>query len=145
MARGAVKVFTGFVDDAGHFALDQRGAFTAYASQFKGKEVELTIREKKAQRTLNQNRYWWAVPVKILAEECGYTPSQMHYALLGECFGYTEGPSGKPVPVRPSSSELNVGEFQKLIDWVLDWAPAELNCVIPAPTDPRAHALMEEE
>jgi hypothetical protein len=103
----------------------------------------LSLREWKHQRTLSQLRYWWAVPVKILADECGYTPSQMHYALLGECFGYTEGPTGKAVPVKPSSSDLNVGEFTKLIDWVLDFGPNELGCVIPSPTDPRAHALME--
>jgi len=138
------RSFKGFVDDDSNFALDDRQAFLEFVKRFKGREVEVTVREWKRQRTLNQNRYWHAVPVKILAEECGYTHSQMHYALLGECFGYTEGPSGKPVPVKPSSSELNVGEFQKLIDWVLDWAPSELHCVIPAPTDPRAQQLMEE-
>lgn len=138
------RTFKGFVDDSGHFALDDRKGFISATADFKGKEVELVLREWKRPRTLNQNRYWWAVPVKILAAECGYTPSQMHYALLGECFGYTEGPTGKAVPVKPSSSELNVGEFTKLIEWVLDWAPAELNCVIPPPTDPRAQQMMED-
>lgn len=95
----------------------------------------LTLKPTKAQRSLDQNAYWWAVPVEILAEHCGYTPAQMHYALLGECFGYTPGPTGHPVPNVPSSSELNTAEFTKLIDWVLTWAPTELGVVIPAPDE----------
>lgn len=89
-------------------------------------------------RTLDQNAYWWSVPVKILAEHCGNTDSQMHYALLGECFGYTTGPTGQPVPVKPSSSDLTVQEFTHLIEWVLTWAPTELGVVIPAPNEDAA-------
>lgn len=93
-----------------------------------------TLRLKRgAKRSLDQNAYWWAVPVKILAEHCGYTDTQMHYALLGECFGFVEGPAGHPVPVKPSSSELTVDEFKHLVDWVLTWAPTELGVVLPEP------------
>lgn len=96
-----------------------------------------TLRMKRGstKRTLDQNAYWWAVPVKLLAEHCGYTDSQMHYALLGECFGYTAGPTGQPVPVKPSSSDLTVEEFTHLIEWVLTWAPTEMGVVLPAPNE----------
>jgi hypothetical protein len=100
-----------------------------------GHDVEFTIKRKRSQRSLDQNKFWWAVPVAILAEHCGYTPSQMHYALLGECFGYLAGPTGQPVPNVPSSSELSVDEFSRLIEWVLTWAPSELGVSIPAPNE----------
>ena len=89
----------------------------------------------QTKRTLDQNKFWWAVPVRILAEHCGYTDTQMHYALLGECFGYGAGPVGHDVPNKPSSKELTVEEFRQLIDWVLVWAPSELGVLIPEPGD----------
>ena len=89
----------------------------------------LARRGGSSQRSLDQLRYWWAEPVKRLADHCGYTDSQMHYALLGECFGYTEV-MGHAVPVKPSSSDLTVEEFSQLIEWVLTWAPAELGVAV---------------
>ena len=72
----------------------------------------------------------------MLAEHCGYTPAQMHYALLGECFGFVQqNAGGLTVPVKPSSSDLSVDEFSRLIEWVLVWAPSELGCVVRTPAE----------
>jgi hypothetical protein len=73
------------------------------------------------------------VPVRLLAEHCGYTDDQMHYALLGECFGYIDGPKGTKVPRVAGSSKLSVEEFTRLIEWVLVWGPAEMGLEIPSP------------
>jgi len=104
--------------------------FRALLEKHAGKRIAVAIRKPRAKRSLDQNAYWWAVPVKVLADHCGYTDNQMHYALLGECFGYVAGPTAVVVPVKSSSSELSVEEFTKLIDWVLVWAPSELGCVL---------------
>lgn len=133
--------FAAFVDDDGVFALDDKGTFKREIQQFKGCEVTVTVKRKEHRRSLDQNRYWWAEPVKRLADHCGYTDAQMHYALLGECFGYTTGPTGQPVPVKPSSSDLTVAEFTQLIEWVLTWAPAELQVeIMPPQTWQERHA-----
>lgn len=129
------KAFLGFVDDDGKFALTEPRAFRAHLQDLKGQEVVLMVKPRPRKRSLDQNAYWWAEPVKRLAEHCGYTPSQMHYALLGECFGYSNGPTGQPVPNKPSSSELTTQEFSQLIEWVLTWAPAELGVRIMAPNE----------
>lgn len=137
--------FTGFCDDAGKFALDNRRAFLNYiAAKFKGHEVVVTVTKKVAKRTVDQNAYWWAVPVKIMAAELGYTDNQMHYALLGEHGGYKVGPTGQPVPNIASITDLNREQMAKLIDWVLDWAPSELNITIPPP-DPKWKEKREKE
>jgi hypothetical protein len=103
--------------------------------EFAGKPVEVIIRAPRSKRSLDQNAFWWAEPVRLLAEHCGYTDSQMHYALLGECFGYLAGPAGQAVPAKPSSSDLSVDEFKHLIDWVLIWGPSEMGVVIPSPEE----------
>lgn len=110
-----------------------KSALRALLRGVKDGKYVLTLKPYRAQRSLDQNAYWWAVPVKLVAEHCGYTPTQMHYALLGECFGYKAGPFGEAVPNVPSSSDLTTDEFAKLIDWVLTWAPSELGVVIPEP------------
>ena len=137
-----MTAWRGFVDDAAVLTLDDRKAFAKSLEKLTGCEVAVTVTQRRHARSLDQNAYWWAVPVKILAEELGYTPAQMHSALLGECFGYKAGPLGNAVPNRPSSSDLTVPEFSHLIEWVLDWAPSTLNIVIPAPTDPLGQELV---
>jgi len=128
----------GTVDAQGKLHIDGKRDLDRYLRTLAGKEVELVVKRKVYKRSLDQNAYWWSVPVRILAEHCGYTDAQMHYALLGECFGYVAGPQGKPVPVKPSSSDLSVEEFSRLIEWCLDWAASELGVYIPAPDKQRA-------
>ena len=123
------------VTDAGRLEPHNLKSFREAVHRLPAGEYWITVEPRKVKRSLDQNAYWWAAPVKILAEHCGYTDSQMHYALLGECFGFTAGPTGQPVPVKPSSSELSVDEFKQLIDWVLVWAPSELGVVIPEPNE----------
>ena len=125
----------GVITERGTLAIRDRDAFVKAMAQLPQGEYWITVERKKAKRSLDQNAYWWAVPVKILAEHCGYTENQMHYALLGECFGYTSGLNGRPMPVKPSSSDLSVEEFTHLIDWCLTWAAAELGVIIPNPNE----------
>lgn len=126
--------FTARVTDQGHLLIDNHAGFTAAVSRFRGRDVVVRVERKKHKRSLDQNAYWWAVPVETLAEELGYTRPQMHYALLGECFGYRPGPAGTAVPIKPASSDLSIEEFSHLIDWVLTWAPAELGITLEPPS-----------
>ena len=50
-----------FVDDAGHFALDDRKGFLAYlARTFLGQEVVLTVQPRSQLRSLRANAYYWS-------------------------------------------------------------------------------------
>ena len=131
MSRGVISLGTVTLDG---FHLDDKDGFKKAVARLPLGRVRVSVDIIGDKRSLDQNAYWWAIPVKLLAEHCGYTDAQMHYALLGECFGYTAGPTGKAVPVKPSSSDLTVAEFKQLIDWVLTWGPSELGVVIPDPS-----------
>jgi hypothetical protein len=106
---------------------------TVRVPQWAGQLVTVRPVGQRRQRSLDQNAYWWAVPVAIIADYCGYEPEQMHYALLGEWRGYADGPVGPPVPRCASSSKLTTSEFTELIDWVQRWAAQELDVQIPSP------------
>ena len=127
--------FTAYVDVHGTLKINDYKEFRRLMqTKYADTTVLVHVDKRKNKRTLDQNAYWHAVPVKELAEHCGYTPSQMHYALLGECFGYRAGPAGHVLPIKPSSSDLSIEEFSHLIDWVLTWAPAELGVTLEPPT-----------
>jgi hypothetical protein len=111
---------------------DREGLRAAVACMPDG-DACLTIGPPKRGKTHDQLAYWFAVPVPLIAEHCGYTERQMHYALLGECFGYSPGPMGTPIPNKPSIADCTVEEVTHLIEWVLTWAPTELGVIVPEP------------
>lgn len=132
------RIWPAFVDGLGNLLLEEQFAkFMGFLrARFRGQDVELIVRAKTKSQSREQRAYWWSVPVEILSEELGYTPAQMHYALLGECFGYREGFDGHAIPNVSSLTELDRARMAHLIDWVLDWAPSQLNIRIPEP-DPK--------
>lgn len=128
-----VPIFSGRVLSGGLLVLDAPKDYAKYVRSLHGQFVEVVVRKLRTQRSLDQNAYWWAVPVRLLAEHCGYTDDQMHYVLLGECFGYVIGPHGHDIPNVASSSKLTTDEFSRLIEWVLVWGPTEMGVEIPPP------------
>lgn len=128
--------FTGDVDLRGALDENARAAIRDYIrGMHVGEQIDITIAKHKEKRSLDQNAFWWAVPVAILAEHCGYEPEQMHYALLGEWRGYIDGPKGHQIPRVAASSKLTTAEFTELIEWVQRWAATELDVQIPAPNE----------
>ena len=128
-------IFAARVNERGQVVIQDRQAFDEYAKTLRGSDLQVILRKAQSQRSVQQNAYWWAVPVRLLADHCGYSDNDMHYALLGECFGYHVGPTGKEQPNEPSSSALTVEKFTRLIEWVLVWGPQEMGCEIPAPPE----------
>jgi hypothetical protein len=100
-----------------------------------GERLIVTFEEDKEHRSKSweQCKYWWAVPVQLVAEHCGMTDRQANTAMLGECFGYVDGLGGKPVAAEPSLADLSVEKMTQLIEWVLDWCPAALEIICPPP------------
>jgi hypothetical protein len=133
----------GFVDDAGHFALDDRDGFLAAVRQFKGKEVVITVEEKKRKRSLAQNRWLWGRALPLIAEHCGYDHHEherLHYDLLSVRFG-TEAiaplvPNAPPriVPAQTSST-LSTKEFSDYMEWIVRYAAETFGVVLPLPDE----------
>lgn len=129
-------IFAATVTEGGRLAIEQPSAFRGHLSRLNGKRVEVTVRRYREQRSLEQNAYWHAVPVTLMAEYMGEDHMATHYALLGECFGYhwNEG-FGRYIPNKGSSSALTTEEFSHLIEWCPPWALEHHGVQIPLPNE----------
>lgn len=121
MKGQGIPVFFAFVPRDGALRLHDRAAFRYHVDTFKGEEVEITLRRKRTQRSIDQNAYLHAHPFPILAEHFGYTIPEVKLVLMGECFGWKEV-AGRDMPIKPSTSDMTVEECTYFIDWLLPWA-----------------------
>lgn len=112
----------------------QKQAIRRWTRTLKGEPVEVIIRKKRVKRSLDQNAYFHAIPVELMAEEWGVTHDEAYYLLLAEWKGYKDGPLGR-MPNCTSGSKLTREDFSALITWVLDYGPSEWNVFIPAPNE----------
>ena len=64
-------VFLGQVND-GKLSLDKSEQFKQYLHTLSGKRVELTVEKLKHRRSNNQNRYYFGVVCKLIAEHTGH-------------------------------------------------------------------------
>ena len=106
--------------------------FRAALSAYEGKEVDVVIKRHRETMSQPQLRYWWAVPVAILAEHCGYDRDEMHAAIKWK-FLRTIDAHG--LEVVPSIRSLDTAAMTKLIDDVIRWALVELGVEIPLPNE----------
>ena len=138
-------VFLGDVRHDGRLVLDRPATLVDYLETLIGIRVELRVRPWRAQRSYEQLKYWFGVPMALLSEYTGYTKMQMHYLCLAECFGVVhDATTGHEVPVVPASRHLSTKQFSELIEWCPPWAFETYEMEIPLPESPAARALLDE-
>ena len=126
----------GFVDDAGHFTLDDRKGFLATVGhEFKGKEVAVTVHTRAYQRSINANAYYWAVVVKMATEATGQGGDDIHAVWCDqfitserkqiEFFHHMTGTRVRYTVDPARSSKLNGTKFYDYVDlcrlWLQEW------------------------
>jgi hypothetical protein len=52
-----------------------------------GKKHRVTVEVFKTKRSLDANAYYWGQVITPMAQHTGYTPEEMHEALLAEIYG----------------------------------------------------------
>ena len=105
---------------------------------------ELIVRPFKNTRSGKQNRALWGLAYKILAEETGNDPEDLHEYFLGEWGGWevldVMGQKRR-VPKR-RSSKLNTAEFAAFFDFIQKRSASTVGIYIPDP-DPMWWAHQE--
>ena len=103
----------------------------------------VSIKEEKPIRSLNQNRYYWGVVLKVLALEFGYSAEEMH-EISKQQFNQEhrwlkwqrEGiPQAREYSFGGSTKELDTAEFSEYVDLIRGWAASEFQINIPDPNE----------
>lgn len=78
-----IPIFEGYIVDAKLKLDDQtRKEIARWCSHFNPRtHVEIIIRKFRKDRTDLQNKYYWGVVIKILADHFGYEPEELHEEL----------------------------------------------------------------
>lgn len=103
--------------------------YDKYAAE--GKPVKVEIKRALPQRSLQQNRYYWGVVVKMIAEYTGHEPDDVHSFLKYRFLRQSDG----IIEWTRSTADLDRAEFTEYIEKCRQWALDELNITIPSPDD----------
>ena len=128
-------LFDGTIRDSKLFH-DKGEKFKQYLAGLNGKRVQVTVEKIKHSRTLQQNKYYWSVVVKLIAQHTGHDPEQIH-ELLKQMFspkwhiatGNEIGSEGIPT----STTRLDTLEFVEYSEKCRVWANDFLGLNIPLP------------
>jgi len=121
-------LFAGEVKN-GKLKLDDITGFKRYLIGLEDKKIQVIVRKYKTSRSNEQNRYYWGVVVKILADSFGYDPEEMHEALKWEFLKK----KGVKIPTVISTTKLTTTQFQNYVEKVQRWASVEHGIIIPDP------------
>lgn len=136
-----MQTFRGFVDDAGHFALDDRQAFRDYVQRFKGHEVVVTVKRKPRRQGSQAMRYYRGVVVPDIAEACGYSDpddwASVHESLAWKFLRLDDHPQlGYPRRRSTAKDDLSAEEMTRYISQCIEWAESSIpGCRVRRPEE----------
>lgn len=106
-----------------------------------GNSYILQINRAKAKRSLNQNKYYWGVIVRLFSQATGYTSNEAHQTLAGYFLKYQKD---KKWFVK-STTELDTKEFEGYAEQCRVFMWQELNVHVPLPNDLTEEFIVQME
>ena len=101
--------------------------------------LEVAVAPYKQNRSNEQNRYYWGVVVRELADHTGYAEEEMH-EILKALFLNREKTiplknGNKTIFIAESTTRLKTNEMEDYLRNIREWASAELGCYLPEPSE----------
>jgi len=133
------KTFLGSIE-SGRLKLEDKPALDKFLANKKDGRVFMTLQTMQKPRSNNQNRYYWGVVIKLLAEHTGDNPDDLH-AFLGAKFLTKEievGLDGKYKDrafITESTTNLSTVAFEDYMSKCRMWASMFLSVYIPEPNE----------
>lgn len=102
--------------------------------------VDVVIKPHQSARSDKQNRYYFGVVVKTLADHTGFTKDEMHEVLKHKFLRYWGTVQGvgdyvEEVEFTKSTTDLTTAEMEDYLRVVREWASASLGCYIEEPRE----------
>ena len=110
---------------------EHEGQLQRIVKSLKPKRHVMEIYEYKRNRSAEQNAYMWGVVYKLISDETGYTPDEVHQLMAERFLGYEK--NGHTF-VR-STTSLNTAEMEEYLSAVRMFASFDLHCYIPLPNE----------
>lgn len=113
----------------------EKKKFTEYLKSLEEQEVEIIVRKRKDTRTLQQMRYYWGVVVKIIADDTGNDPDDVH-EFLKEKFAPKKviGIKNEKVVAGCTHDPTKDNFFTDFIDKIVAWYTQEGGYIPPPPS-----------
>ena len=104
--------------------------------KLQGKEVEISIKELKPDRSNQQNRYYWGVVLKYISLDTGYTTEEANI-VFKQMFLKADREFKQIGDIVPTgtTTELSTSEMEDYMRKIRDFASQELSIYIPLPND----------
>lgn len=98
---------------------------------------KVDIKRDRKGRSNPQNRYYRGVVVKMISEETGYTPEEVHEILKTKFLSYEKviEKTGEVFTISRSTTELNTQEFEEFLEMCRMFAAQDIEIVIPLPNE----------
>ena len=132
--KGILALFYGIVRN-GKLALENKEGFERTLQSYEGREVAVWLKPAEQIRTSAENRYYWGVIVRMIAEEMGIIPDDAHDFLKNLFLKVGVEKNGKRWEIARSTATLSVNEFEDYCEKVRMWAASELETQIPLPNE----------
>ena len=124
-------IFQGRIEK-GKLILETPNRFRVYLSKHEGKPVEIIVRKKKSQRSLNQNNWYWSCIVAMISDYLGYTKEECHFALR-ERLARNRERERNGLVITESTATMDTVRFAKYCDEIVRWSEEFLHLYIPKP------------
>ena len=97
--------------------------------------VEITEYRKK--RSLDQNAYLHAVPLKMISDKTGYDIEDVKQYLCGEWSGWNETEVFGQKRLKPTltTSQMDTAQMTEFIDWLVWYGAEKMGLTIPYPNE----------
>jgi hypothetical protein len=98
--------------------------------------VQLTVEKIKHSRTIQQNRYYWGVVVKLVAQHTGHDPEQIHELLkqrFSPKWNFFDNARTAMAGIPTSTTRLDTLAFVEYTEKCRMWANEFLGLQIPLP------------
>lgn len=109
-----------------------------HLKRMEGMEVRIQIEKKPKQRRIRsteQNGYYWAEPIAVLADHTGHTEQEIHDSLKAMFLTEEVDINGHKFNVVKSTTSLNTVEFEEYMQKIRMWASIDLGVYIRLPNE----------
>ena len=107
----------------GKIKIFDRDRFRTWLNKFEDEtRIEVIVKKEDKSRSTQQNRYYWGVVLRVIGDELGYDPEELHDLFKSMSLKKHIDFEGKRYEIVRSTTSLTTDEMAEYIDKIIRWA-----------------------